>query len=372
MADAPQRLVQRETASILNSIWPSRQCFPSRTIKAGPSRVQCSKLTCTYISCNRSTLSSTTIVDMSNGTPGADEHPPLIPRPRSLAQCLFDSSNGETLCEQMGLPTDAFKSLVDISRKLACRYLDAGLSWKEQDGRALKRYDDEVRRAWPSIDEYANHWPLQRMTPIFLRDLRTQLRKGSSSRAKHTLQNVESGGQVPLPRVHSRPRHPILPRHRSISATFIGRRPPSLPLPRPSFSNIQSSQHIAEPSLNPDLLNPHVSHRQGRSQSIQPDAPGNASTSHAPVSIEAKKRPGRSSVERFLAVCKLPTETIMPKLRAAGIENPIDLSAIASLSDRDDWLDRHIKLSPLHFKLLTAGLTKLADRSSKDQQEIAH
>lgn len=62
----------------------------------------------------------------------------------------------------MGLPTDAFKSLVvnsypetsggmvlkvliqDISRKLACRHLDAGLSWKEQDGRALKRYDDEV------------------------------------------------------------------------------------------------------------------------------------------------------------------------------------------------------------------------------------
>lgn len=264
----------------------------------------------------------------------------LIPKPAYVAQAVLKSAATITLCQQMYISQDVCKAFVEIARHSTQAYLDMDSSWRYQDGRALKHHDDYVRRHWPDIDKYENHWPLERITRIILKDRHSYVQKQSLNKARQL----------------------GLPRHRSASVAYIG---------RPPLRSTQASASSSSTYRGPDKSEPSSSssYRAVRDKSAVPRA-----IAHAPAQSNMASQVAPSCttklsdendinlVKNFLITCKLPVDRVLPQLLQLGIEDAKALLILATQPYRNMWLDRVLELTPIQFKLLTDGLNTFATR----------
>lgn len=72
-------------------------------------------------------------------------------------------------------------------------------------------------------------------------------------------------------------------------------------------------------------------------------------------------------VKKFLIICNLPVDRILPQVLQLGIHDSKTLAIVAGLKWRDMWLDGVLQLTPIQFKLLKDGLNMLATRGREKQ-----
>jgi len=252
--------------------------------------------------------------------------------------------------EGMRVSDDEYKQFRGVIIEAAQRNLDCNKCLKEQKEHAFDHVYNEVLMTWKDADKYDGHWPIRAITMVYLRAQVNQVRK-RLARTKPQPETLQANN-VPkpirdAPHIRSKSivaekattKKSILHERRRLRRVFVGTPP----------SNAQSARRS-------DKISTRSTHKQSHVSRAEEVASGTAlSTPTLHPGIDPS-----NPVVIFVRTLGLPATELFPHFRRLGITDAPRLAVLANLSDRDAWLDRHMRLSPIDFKILSRGLSRYA------------
>ncbi|PCH38197.1 hypothetical protein WOLCODRAFT_136094 [Wolfiporia cocos MD-104 SS10] len=310
----------------------------------------------------------------------------LIPVPPPHAQYIYFSEDGDAiLAEDMNLSPDEILEFLETVKIVAWRHLDLGKTWSLQDEQRKTNHRMEVATRWPQLDRYVDGWPVDIYTQKWLKGNIAERRAKDRSTSQPASQAGTNAGRIPAtPKSFVRASITLRSSRSPSSRRYIGERSRRTVSPMSSISSRALSTHAddlrgQEASSDDQIF--HLPSPIERSPEATPRTRRISKTRRCNTTTQSGARRQRMSpastpqplhddnedvdpVRSFLRSLRLPLAHLYPQLTKIGIVDLATLGTVAGFLDRPVWLNAHLNINALEFKILSEGFDALEQNTT--------